>query len=65
MPKMNWDTKRMAQYRTFNGRRYWATARVKTKGEAQKQKRLWQKMHRFVRVVPVSGGYDIYISEVK
>lgn len=63
--KINWDVPHMAQYRTFNGRRFWVTARVKTKREANEQKRLWQNMNRNVRVVPVKGGYDIYISDIR
>ena len=62
---MKWDTKRMAQYRIFNGERFYKTTTVKSKREANKQKRLWKNMHRNVRVVRVKSGYDIYISEVK
>lgn len=61
-------TKRAPKYKTFNGKRYEraGTAPTKSKKIAESWADFQRKMNNLAaRVVPVSGGYEIYIRRGK
>lgn len=51
----------MAQYRTFEGKRFRWVASLLRRDNAELEARVRRKRGQVVRVVPIKGGYALYV----